>query len=192
MVLGFGLRMTAPRRYAIICSWQIFWGQGFASCEFNQIWGCNMDRNKPLLSVLFFIGLSFWGIQTPQAAASQTFQNSAEFLNIAAPDMPGLVGTQSVTQLQLPGYGATLFSQAKLSVAGAIRRGVVTVKAIYEIIAHSFFVNLLESMFQPATEKTNLPDLKAVLPATAWIFLSVVLGVLGLKKRNASLNTDFY
>ncbi len=154
-----------------------------------------MDRNKPLLSVIFFIGLSFWGIQTSQAAVDQTGQKSADFFNVALPDVSNSYGDQTVklsSEMPLQDYGLTLFNQAKLSVGKTFRQGLVTVKAIYEIVSHSFFVNLLESMFQPTSEKSKPLDLKAALPATAWIFLSLVLGVLGLKKRNASLSSEFY
>jgi hypothetical protein len=66
------------------------------------------------------------------------------------------------------------------------------VDALGNLVTQFDFFGLLNFAFEPLIDETNADALKAALPTAAWLFLSGVLGILGLKKRNTAINAGLY
>jgi hypothetical protein len=66
------------------------------------------------------------------------------------------------------------------------------VDALGNLVTQFDFFGLLNFAFEPLIDETNSDALKAALPTAAWLFLSGVLGILGLKKRNTAINAGLY
>ncbi len=154
-----------------------------------------MDKHKPLLSAIFFIGLSFWGIQLSQAAGTDLSPNSAEFLKSTTPDLPNSYQALAVVQLResvFQDYALSLFTQVKSQAVYAFRQALSRADALGSLLTQFDFFGRLNFAFEPLIDETNADALKAALPTAVWLFLSGVLGLLGLKKRNTAINAGLY
>ncbi|AMK76409.1 MULTISPECIES: hypothetical protein [Methylomonas] len=146
-----------------------------------------MDTNKPLLSALFFIGLSFWGIQLAQATAAENALNpivSFKTLPSAYQEQP----LTSLTDKPLQDYALTLFTRVKTRAITTFQQALSGLEGLDEIVSQTGFFGLLGIFTEPMLDESKTAELKAALPTAAWLFLSGMLGFLGLKKRNTMLD----
>ncbi|MEI8571047.1 hypothetical protein JWZ98_01740 [Methylomonas sp. EFPC1] len=151
-----------------------------------------MDTNKPLLSALFFIGLSFWGIQLAQAATTENTLNPLESFQTILPDLPSAYQEQPlnpVADKPLQDYALTLFTRVKTRAVVTFQQALSDIAGLGDMVSQMGLLGLLGTVFQPVIDESKTAELKAALPTAAWFFLSGMLGVLGLKKRSNLLDT---
>ncbi|MGZ0077092.1 hypothetical protein [Methylomonas sp. YC3] len=151
-----------------------------------------MDTNKPLLSALFFIGLSFWGIQLAQAATTENTLNPLESFQTILPDLPSAYQEQPLNPLAdkpLQDYALTLFTRVKTRAVVTFQQALSDIAGLGDMVSQMGLLGLLGTVFQPVIDESKTAELKAALPTAAWFFLSGMLGVLGLKKRSNLLDT---
>lgn len=150
-----------------------------------------MDTNKPLLSALFFIGLSFWGIQLAQAATTENTLNPLESFKTILPDLPSALQEQTLNPLgdaPLRDHALTLFSRVKSRAVVTFQQALLEIDGVGDIVSQTGFLGLLGTVFQPVMDESKTAELKAALPTAAWFFLGGMLGILGLKKRSGLLD----
>ncbi|OAI02443.1 hypothetical protein [Methylomonas methanica] len=151
-----------------------------------------MDTNKPLLSALFFIGLSFWGIQLAQAATTENTLNPLESFKTILPDLPSAYQEQPsnpAADKPLQDYALTLFTRVKTGAVATFQQALSEIEGLGDIVSQTGFLGLLGTVFHPVIDESKTAELKAALPTAAWLFLSGMLGILGLKKRSNLLDT---
>ncbi|MBD9358355.1 hypothetical protein [Methylomonas albis] len=148
-----------------------------------------MDTNKPLLSALFFIGLSFCGIQFAQAATAENTLNSLETFKTILPSVYQEQPLPRLTDEPLQDYALTLFTRVKTGAVSTFKQALSNLAGLDDIVLQTDFFGLLGVVFQPVIDESKTAELKAALPTAAWLFLSGMLGFLGLKKRSSLLDT---
>lgn len=150
-----------------------------------------MDTNKPLFSALFFIGLSFWGIQLAQAAATENPLNPLESFQTILPDLPSAYQEQPLNPLadKPLDHALTLFTRVKTGAVATFQQALLEIERLGDIVSQTGFLGLLGTVCQPVIDESKTAELKAALPTAAWFFLGGMFGILGLKKRSRLLNT---
>ncbi|OQW73988.1 MAG: hypothetical protein BVN35_10790 [Proteobacteria bacterium ST_bin11] len=147
-----------------------------------------MDSNKPLLSALFFIGLSFWGIQFAQAATSEKTLNALDSFKTILPDLPNAYQDQSISPFSaepLQDFAITLFTRVKTNAISTFQRALSDAQGLGDFLSQTGIFALFGTVFQPMIDESKSAELKAALPTAAWLLLSGIMGILGVKKRSS-------
>lgn len=149
-----------------------------------------MDTNKPLLSALFFIGLSFCGVQFAQAATAETVQTPLSAYKTVVLDMPGSFGEQAIVALSHFSWlehASTILDRVKIFLLDSFEWATSGFYGLVSLIVQTSIFGLLGHVLEPLVSHTKTGVLKAALPGAVWFFLGGMLGVLGLKKRNSEM-----
>lgn len=147
-----------------------------------------MDTNKPLLSAIFLIILSLFGVQYAQVAGTEGLHSPLAVYKTVLLDLPGAFRERALMLSidyswfeQVSG----VLNRAKVSALNSMERAMSSFYGLGALLVQTSFLGLLGTVLEPIVGYSKTGAFKAALPGAVWFFLGGMLGVLGLKKRNS-------
>lgn len=148
-----------------------------------------MDKAKPFLSGLFFLGLSLWGFQPVFAATVESGVRIRDSFAPSTAELPN-INDGLPADSGLRDYALSLFDLVRSRTEDSFQHALTELTQAGDFASQSGVSGMLEIVFQPIIHEAKAHDLKAALPSATWLFLSGIFGVLGIKKRKTSLGVD--